>query len=196
MALLLLPSELLGRIVKETMPEGFKNFVVLCKVVYHATGTLLHRHNTLRRRYRHFKYRGDGNLLDQGTCVSSLQLIARIAADPLVAKYVVSADFKEDSIPLNEANVQALVQYLENSWEVQSMFDDSLYLEEAGIDPLAALQYVIEQSASEERGAGLTATLLLTLLLNVTKISLPKRCPLTRDYSLPSLVFPSDAQLV
>jgi hypothetical protein len=174
MTLLSLPNELLGRIVQETMPEGFENFVLSCKAVYNTSGILLEQHNTMRRRYKHFKYRGAGDLSDQETCASSPQLIARIAADPLIAKYMVSADFKEDSIPEDEDNVEALVQLLENSWEVRSLFDDSPYLKEAGVDPSAALRYIVDQCVPEEGDPSLTATLLLSLLPNVTEIALPK----------------------
>jgi len=87
--LLSLPNELLRRIIEETMPEGFEAFVCSCKAVYAVSRPYLDEHNTLRRQYRHFSYGITGEargLEGHSGCGSSLQLLARIAEDPRIAR--------------------------------------------------------------------------------------------------------------
>jgi hypothetical protein len=182
MALLSLPNELLGRIVEKTMPEGFGNFVLSCKAVYQAGTHLIEEHNTLRRRYRHFRYEGDGNLSDQDTCASSLQLIARIAEDPRIAKYIAVADFKADGRAWKDGSIQKpLHEHVNNSSEFRALLEKSTYLRDTGDDASIVLEHLTAHFEPYKGTHILAATLLLTLLPNVTQLSLPKRWELWGD---------------
>lgn len=172
MELLDLPTELLERILQETMPEGFESFAVTCKAVYRAGNFIRPKHNAFRKRYRRFAY---GDSADGDACISSLQLIARIAQEPIIAKYIVSANLVED-ISLDDAEVsEAHIQEVTHSTRVLALLETSPYLQSAGVDPAAVHQYLVSTYRSGHPGPGLAAALLLTLLPNVSELALPKR---------------------
>lgn len=186
MTLLSLPNELLRRIIEETIPEDFENFVFSCKAVYQAGRIFLEEHNTLRRRYRYFRYGGNGDFSDHDTCASSLQLIARIADDPRIASYIVHADFKEDShFGPDKNDIVTLADYVKHSSDFRALLENSPYLRDTGTDAADVIHYLTTQLLPDGCAkvgcakAGSTCidfagTFLLTLLPNVTQLSLPK----------------------
>lgn len=83
------------------MPESFENFAFCCKIVYEAGEFLPEKHNTLSR-YRNFGYTklqdpNMANILSDDFYSSSLELLSRITDEPLTARNIVSADFKNDA---------------------------------------------------------------------------------------------------
>ncbi|RDW77659.1 hypothetical protein BP6252_05712 [Coleophoma cylindrospora] len=173
MALTHLPPEILARIVEETMPEGIESFAVTCQAVYNSCQKFLAKHRRLRRLYHAFRYHGDGSLSDESACASSFQLLLRIANEPLIARYIVKADLKRDAVPEDAEIVKAHIRQMTNSGDFLSLLKDSPYLETAGVSPSSVVQYLISQYTVEDGDAGLAVTLLLTLLHNVTELTLP-----------------------
>ncbi|RDW61500.1 hypothetical protein BP5796_11392 [Coleophoma crateriformis] len=173
MALTRLPPEILARVVEETMPDGFESFAVTCQAVYNSCQNFLTKHSRLRRLYHEFRYHGDGSLSDESACASSFQLLLRIADEPLIARYIVKADLKRDAVPEDAKIVKAHIRQMTNSGKFLSLLKDSPYLEMAGVNPSSVVQYLISQYTLDDGDAGLAVTLLLTLLHNVTELTLP-----------------------
>jgi hypothetical protein len=103
----------------------------------------LPKHNELRRRYRNFAYDRSRELQDGDTCATSLQLISRIAEEPVIIRYIVSADFKDDKLPENKETCKAQVQQITASPYVLQLLENSSYLHSAGIDHSTVLQHLI-----------------------------------------------------
>jgi hypothetical protein len=173
MALLNLPTEILSRIIKETIPESFENLAVTCITAYNASQYFLPKHNKFRRRYRNFAYGSAQELQDGRTCATSLQLIHGIAEEPVIARYIVSADFKNDQLPEEVETCRAQIQQITASPYVLQLLKNSSYLQSAGVDPSTVLHHLISQHKPAGT-ASLAATFLLTLLPNVTTLALPK----------------------
>ncbi|CAG8972337.1 hypothetical protein HYALB_00005005 [Hymenoscyphus albidus] len=105
MAIVLFPLEVLEYIAEYAMPEDFESFSMTCKSFYAAGGKFREKHNLLKKRYRHFKYderqfpwykdveayatRKKGDIL----CISPQQLLLQICEEPLIARYIITADF-------------------------------------------------------------------------------------------------------
>ncbi|KAI4635691.1 uncharacterized protein J4E87_000646 [Alternaria ethzedia] len=95
MALLELADELLALIVDHTIPEGFESLCLSCRKFHTLCKPLLKHHNELRSHFRNFDYL----LKDKYpslTIRTPFELIARIAEEPVVARYIEHADFKAD----------------------------------------------------------------------------------------------------
>lgn len=178
MAILLLPTEILGRIIQETLPESFENFALTCKTIYHASAFLRQKHNQLRSRYRDFEY---DLATDQDTCTSSLQLITKIAEEPLIARYIVFANLKQESPPEDHEIAATHIRELNADSRVFALLEHSPYLQSAGVDARSVLDYMISHYTPEDDDPGLTAAFLLTLLPNVTELSLPQRWEMFGD---------------
>ncbi|RDL35772.1 uncharacterized protein BP5553_06384 [Venustampulla echinocandica] len=172
MALLLLPLEVLTQIIEETMPEGFVGIISTCKTVYHASGNLREKHNRLSRHYRDFNYTFEHHQDFSWHILSSLHLLSKIADEPLIARYIVSANFTLDRIPSGNT-IQAHINHIKDSSNLLSLLERSPYLRSTGIDPRSVLEYLISEYVADEVDSGLAPTLLLTLLPNVIELSLP-----------------------
>lgn len=173
MGLQLLPTEILARIGQETLPEGFESFALTCKSTYNASKFFLPKHDDLKQKYRNFTYQqGPGG----NTCTSSLLLLARIAEEPLIARYIVSADLVQDSGPgdenIREQHIATVV-----SSNILSLFQNSIYVQRASVDPAVLLQYMLNAYQVDDgfTHGGLAACFLLTLLPNVNSLALPER---------------------
>ena len=95
MALLGLPDELLAPIVSYAIPEGFEGLCLACRRLHTICEPLIKQHNVLRSHFRNFNYYG--KVADPSfTIRTSFELIARIAEEPVVARYIQHADFKMD----------------------------------------------------------------------------------------------------
>jgi hypothetical protein len=121
------------------------------------------KHNELRRRYRDFAYDRAWELQDGDTCATSLQLISRIAEGPVIARYIVSANFKDDELPEDKENCKTQVQQITAFPYVLQLLENSSYLQSAGTDPSTVHQHLISQHKPDGT-ASLAATFLLTLL--------------------------------
>jgi hypothetical protein len=164
MSLITLPLEILGRIARETLPEGLQNFVLTCKAAYLASRRFIELHNTLKRRYNNFSYSIEDDPSGEEYCRSSWQLITRIAEEPLIAQYIVSADFRWEQtlnaglltlgfpweMPGDETGTpsglyEPFFKYIRESPEIRHLFEESSYLRKAAVEPSELLDYMIAE---------------------------------------------------
>lgn len=97
MSLNALPTELLEIIIQDTIPEGFEGVALTCKRLHSICLPFIPRHNELSVQFSKFVYR-TSTLKSKHDIWTSLDLIARIAAEPIVARYIRHADFRKDSL--------------------------------------------------------------------------------------------------
>ncbi|KAH8659375.1 hypothetical protein BGZ60DRAFT_415134 [Tricladium varicosporioides] len=184
MSLLLLPIELLTRIAQETLPDGFESFALTCRVTYCVSESLIKFHNRLNRQYRNLtlpKNYGTEDDLEDGTPTCSLQVLARIAEEPLIAKYILSANLMNESSPDFHTEIDRdrfledqLQEIKKSATPILQLLKSLPYLEDTNIDPNDMLDYLFYEY-NNSGGAGMSVTILLSLLPYVTKISLPSR---------------------
>ncbi|CAG8956291.1 hypothetical protein HYFRA_00003671 [Hymenoscyphus fraxineus] len=156
MELLSLPDEILLFIIKETIPEQFEDFVLSCKTIYRLGTQYLSRHNELRREYRNF------TSTLRRPCTSPFNLLLQIADTPIISRYIVYADFREyhpNHVLRKHDLLSSLLELLE----------ESSYLKRIGGDPFRIYQVFRTGNYRNE----LAILILLTLLPNVTELSLP-----------------------
>lgn len=173
------------------MPESFENLSMTCKSIYIKSSNLRTKHNKLRKRYRHFSYDlyvssneeadGEDNVTTEEQvaqqlehCYSSLQLLLRIADEPLIARYMVTADFKHDTVPRNHRFTDAVAQQARKSENLLTLIGDSAYFYHAGFEPTEILDHFVQKFRPQDGTSGIAATFLLTLLPNVTTLALPE----------------------
>ncbi|KAL1841369.1 hypothetical protein VTK73DRAFT_3500 [Phialemonium thermophilum] len=110
MGLAELPTEILQQIILHTIPDGFEQMVLTCRLFYQAGGHFLPEYNRNRKRFRHFKYsrpadgatpipeglpERDAATDETGIRIqTTTQLLHAIAKDPPIARYIVSADLR------------------------------------------------------------------------------------------------------
>lgn len=92
-------------ILQHSLPYDFENLALTCKHLYDVSTPLLPRHNSLRRRYRRFRCGNPSSTLStsghQGLppdfeAVRTVPaLLLNIAADPVIAQYVVHVDLRD-----------------------------------------------------------------------------------------------------
>lgn len=172
MALSRLPAELLETIITHGVPEGFESLAVTCRRLYALCQPYIQRHNPLRSKFDHFTY--DDEFKDSWSSIgTAFDLIARIAAEPLVARYVRDVDLRNDSLFMR-GRPPELDQDLHYGQAVFTLFTNSSYLKQAGLDWLE--YYVeVEKDLQAARYSQHATAFLLTLLPNVKNLSLPKR---------------------
>ena len=169
MALNLLPTELLDNIITHVMPEGFESLALTCRKIYALCTPFIERHNSLRSQFGKFGYyesRTDRSLAIR----TAVNLIIRIAVEPVVARYVRHADFKVDSF-FTRARAREFVTPC--SGAVATLLADSPYLKQAGLD-WKEYYAEIEEDLEARSYSQHAAAFLLTLLPNVETLKLPK----------------------
>ncbi|KAI2617479.1 F-box domain protein [Hypoxylon sp. NC1633] len=163
-----LPIELFNEIISLVLPEGFESLALTCKGIHKLCVPFIERHNLLRSHFRRFKYgKSSKDPLSSGIIRSAFDLLKRIAIEPLVARYIIYADFTP-LIPDPQ-----LVPDVHDGGPFVSLFADSPYLEQAGLDwkeyyALIATDYNYPRRAIESATA-----FVLTLLPNVRTFKLP-----------------------
>lgn len=192
MAITDLPLEVLHQIMEDTMPDGFESLSMTCKSFYTSTPDLRKKHNHLKELYNHFSYdiyvdeSDDSN--DEyneeeeaeeianhlSNCYSSLQLLLEIANEPIIAKYIVTADFKNDAIPYDTRIMEAVAEKARTSVKLLSLLETSVYFKETAINAQTVVDHLAETYVPEHQQSGLAATFLLSLLPNVTTLTVPK----------------------
>jgi len=96
MALARLPNEMIEYIIIYVIPESFESVALTCRKIYTLCIPFINRHNTLRSQFQNFKYYK--KMTDPSfTIRTAFDLITRIAVEPVVARYIVNADFKVDN---------------------------------------------------------------------------------------------------
>lgn len=178
MPLIDLPSEILQAIIKATLPEGFECLALSCKVVYNASQIYVPKHNMLKRSYSSFSYHAvlDDEILQLSThpnasaateLFSSIQLLNEIAQDPLIARYMRECDFR------NDKGTDAWRPGMKDN--IERLLKSSKHLAEAQQDPdqwLRKMKYI--EDDDHIWTSFFPACFLLTLLPNVTKVTLPE----------------------
>lgn len=172
-----LPAELMQLVIEQTLPEGFESFALSCKFVYELSRKHIPRHNMLKRKYKHVSV--DAGLLvyrerhsSIGVCVpSALQLLIRIAREPLIARYIENADLMGATMEASDRREdwERFQTHTRKEGLIKQLIEQSQYLHEAkqNLDYWMAL---ILEDVHHQHFAGL---LLLTLLPNVRTLTLP-----------------------
>ena len=96
MALTLLPDEILESIVEHVIPEGFESLALTCKKFNSLCGPFLSQHNIRRARFYNLSYYTEW-YTEPFQVRSAFDLIDLIAVEPIIARYVINADFSRDS---------------------------------------------------------------------------------------------------
>jgi hypothetical protein len=171
MALLELADELLTLIVEHAIPEGFESLCLTCYKLHTLCKPSIRQYNELRSHFRNFNY-----LIKEKypslTIRTSFELIARIAEEPVVARYIEHADFKVDTrLPVGGA----LWRMERNGYRpetVRDLFASSRYL--SGTEWQHYFEKY-ERNLKDNRYCQASASFLLTLLSNVKTVVLPMR---------------------
>jgi hypothetical protein len=169
MILLELADELLALIVSHAIPEGFESLCLSCRKLHMLCKPSIKQHNVLRSHFRNFDY----YLKDAHpslTIRTSFELIARIAEEPIVARYIEHADFKMDlRLP-----VGGRLWFMEDNGYrpeiVRDLFASSRYLSGTDWEDYFT-KY--ESDLEDNRYCQAAAAFLLTLLPNVKSVVLP-----------------------
>lgn len=172
MALTRQPIDVLEIIVSHVLPEGFESIALTCQRIYAACKPLIQHHNTLRSHFQIFTY--FEKMADPSfTIRSAFDLIARIAVEPIVARYVRHADFSVDSVFLR-GRPREFNPDIHCGDSVVSLFAGSPDLIQAGLD-WREYYAVIEDDLQAARYSQHASAFLLTLLPNVQTLTLPQK---------------------
>lgn len=172
MALTQLSNELLEIIITHVLPEGFESAALTCRRIYAVCLPLIERHNTLRSQFRNFSYYE--KMSDPSfTIRTSFDLIVRIAVEPIVARYVRTADFKVDNF-FTSGRPREFNPDVHCRDVVPRLLARSPHLVQAGLD-WQEYYDKIEEDLQASRYSQHAATFVLTLLPNVGRLSLPHR---------------------
>ena len=174
MSLLQLPAELLGEIIRLVMPEGFESMALSCKQAYLLCSPLFARYNKLRKHFDHVECRD--KIIDISSSPhefsTAYDLIDEIAVDPIIARYIRSADFGVDE-ELREYDPYS--RPFDAHGLVAKLMAGSLYLKQAGLD--WKLYYASVKEYREQKWPNYSQhamAFILTLLPNIKKITLPQ----------------------
>jgi hypothetical protein len=179
MALIDLPTELLEQIILHTLPEGFEGFALSCKSILATCTPFIIHHNLLRKNFTTFRYSREGGSSPHDIW-TAFDLIARIAAEPVIGRYIRHAEFKMDSTFLQKRerpDLEVDVEDVEYGGAVAGLLAEFPYVRLAGLDPekywaQMKAELVAPESYNYSQHA---AAFLLTLLPNVEKVVLPYR---------------------
>lgn len=195
MSLTDLPPELFEPIIIHTLPEGIESLALSCKAIHALCIPFIRRHNRLRLLFQNFNYCLDRNHLREiqfSPIRNAFDLIARIAVEPAVARYIETADLYDDSE--SKAGHSHLKVHDDRNllagqpgWpkpaaeDVADLLANSPYLAQAGIDWREYNAEIINDIASGDGHAKQrtsysqrAAAFLLTLLPKVQTLRLPR----------------------
>ena len=165
-----LPNELLDNIITYVLPEGFESLALTCRRIYALCIPFIERHNRLRSQFQKFTY-FQRPIDPIFTIRTAFDLITRIAVEPIVARYVRDADFRNDTL-LNRGRPRELLADVHCGGAVVRLLADSPYLKQAGLD-WEKYYAQIEEELKARHYSQYAAAFLLTLLPNVEKLRLP-----------------------
>lgn len=174
MALTRLPDELLEPIIIHVLPEGFESMAMTCRRIYALCIPYIQRHNTLKSRFHHFSYYLN-HIKDPWPMVTAVELIQRIAVEPIVARYIQSANFKLDS-PRGyiRRRLGGLTVDNDCSEDVIELFKHSRYLQQAGLNWKEFVDKIEEELDTKcPHYSQHASAFVLTLLPNVKELILP-----------------------
>ncbi|KAF2241524.1 hypothetical protein BU26DRAFT_172519 [Trematosphaeria pertusa] len=171
MALMALPNELLDVIVEYSLSWSFENLATTCKRIYALCTPFIKRHNELRSRFRHFGYYAHA----RDSLVAASDLISLIAADPIVARYIRTANLVEDSKFLPHLRVREppkSVPSIEDGGVIVQLFANSTYLRRARLD-WRKYYSTFAEDVREMRYSQHGSAFLLTLLGDAENLTIP-----------------------
>lgn len=180
MALIDLPQELFDIVIKEVLPESFESLTLTCQTIYKLCAPFIEHHNKLRSHLHNFtyaEYQRPGSVLQNPRSLfpirTAFDLIACIAIEPVVARYIIHANFAQDTSPLFSR-----VHYKPNARSrglLQTLFSESHLLVQAELDwreYYAAIEDDLKQDFPYSQHA---TVFLLALLPDVKTLALPNR---------------------
>ncbi|KAK7921624.1 hypothetical protein PG985_009646 [Apiospora marii] len=178
-----LPPELVLEIISAALPEGFESLALSCKHIYQLCKPLTKHHNLLRRQFHRFEYRRrpppvleDPLWRPMG---NAFDLLERIAAEPIVARYIRYADLCWDNYPTTHS-LTPRVPDREAGSPIVDLFANSPYLKLAGLDWREYYARVAEEYRST-RFSHHAGVFVLTLLPNAKSLLLPRYWKLTEE---------------
>lgn len=168
MGILALPQEILLDIFEASRPNNFENLALTCKQLYHAATPLLAQHNSFQKKYRNFKF-------GSATVETVPELLSKIAADPIIASYIVHAnlgdrecpDIEDLPITFPDGVSPALAALVKQSEHLAVLSDDPEF-------STSWLRKIVEHTDEWEKPFDFPVAFLLTLLTNVESLILPK----------------------
>jgi hypothetical protein len=167
-----LPGELLDMIIEYSQPQSFENLATTCKKVYARCAPFIKRHNKLRFRFRTFNYCSH----PRDNVVAASDLINIIAADPMVARYIRTANLVNDSSFLKHARTRGeppkSVPTIEEGGVTVHLFANSTYLQRAQLD-WREYYSTFAEDVREMRYSQHGSAFLLTLLEETEKLTIP-----------------------
>jgi hypothetical protein len=180
MAFTHLPNEILEEIIIDSLPEGFESLALTCKEIFALCCPFIGHHNKLRAHFREFWYGYRPRMYNKMLVtrpyplMSACMLIAQIAVEPVVARYIQHGDFHEDSqfSRYTEKSTRRLQEHPHFEESVIRLLADSPYLKEAGLD-WKEYYATMKEDFLEHRYSQYAAVFLLTLLPNVNRTRLP-----------------------
>ncbi|TGO68381.1 hypothetical protein BOTNAR_0025g00120 [Botryotinia narcissicola] len=123
MSLLALPTEIFEKIVTLVLPEGFESLALTCQETHSLCTPFLESHNQFRSQYHRLA------LGPSSSIKTLLDLILRIECEPIIARYIVHADFGIDKY---HSYVQDF--YRRHRGPLKKLLAVSHYLKKAGLD--------------------------------------------------------------
>ncbi|OAQ62803.1 F-box domain-containing protein [Pochonia chlamydosporia 170] len=168
MGILTLPPELLEIILNLSRPYNFENLALTCKQIYHAALHMIAHHNNLRKKYRRFKFGSE-------TAESIPELLGEIAADPIIASYIVHPNFGEPRCPDTQRLSHTFPKGISDT--LAPLVKQSRHLAALNNDPDSTatwLKNIAQHTDEDERPFDGPITFLLSLLPNVESLILPE----------------------
>ncbi|TEY74382.1 hypothetical protein BOTCAL_0073g00210 [Botryotinia calthae] len=123
MSLLHLPPEIFDKIVSLVLPEGFESLALTCQGTHALCTPFLEGHNQLRSQFHRLA------LGSSSPTNTLLDLIVRIDSEPIIARYIIHADFGFDRY---HSYIQDV--YRRHHGPLKNLLADSPYLKKAGLD--------------------------------------------------------------
>jgi hypothetical protein len=168
-----LPTELLHQIIPHILPEGFESLALTCRTLYELCTPFIEHHNYLCSQFQRFSYRETPRDPALPPITTAFELVKRIAIEPIVARYIRHADFDRDTWP-PRVRLPPHVPSVHHGGPVVTLFADSSYLGQAGLDWKDYYALMEEDLKHHPIYSQHTAAFILTLLPNIKSLRLPR----------------------
>lgn len=177
-SLLQLPGELLDDIIQATIPEGLGSLARTCHTFHHLCKPFLEHHNFLQTHYHDFcNNRYPPNTPTLRFNPGAYDLILHISQEPIIARYIVHADFTCDTWP-PKPRPNAFLPDMADGGPFVALFANSPALHKAGLDWREYYTMIEEELYDTDRYkfSQHAAEFVLTLLpnLNPATLKLPR----------------------
>lgn len=194
MGLLNLPLEIHREIIEFCVPEGIEQLSETCKTLYNAAQPFLSDHSRKRREYTVVEYddeededSGEENNEDEeddmdksenskSNIFNCVDLLLKIAQEPVIARYIRIADLRNDFEPyMDDAEQQAIAydKLITHKNDILKLLEPCRPLPQAGVDATTFWEFMINEEA-QTFSPPLITLAILSLLTEVRKLALPK----------------------